>query len=333
MTVNDCVDSGHILGYGQGWFPGKISPVDVIIPLKDRRTVVSCVTQLLALKGAIDTIWLCDGGSSDAELLADLERLKGQPKVRVLPSPMISGKVPQKGLCQPWEAIAGFNKATLINRGIAQANAEFLLVSDADILWPATAIEALLTAVQAEPDSIAYVQTVQESNPQSDSLRRSRYRYRLYRETDRVTIAIETVPPQSDPQRPGCGLICARRHTLLQLGGYKDCFRGWGWEDQDLLMRAELLGFSIITAGAVTHLSHSDACRNQFYPGMEPTQSRDRNILTCLTQLQARQVLGSLASSMPGTARPTLPTSKDGQAITIHISLPEAFVRPADPIT
>ena len=229
------------------------------------------------------------------------------------------------------EAIAGFDKATLINCGIAQSTAERVLISDADILWNAEAIADLQAALQPEIEGIVYVQTVHESVPQTQALHRPRYRYQLHWQGDRVTIAIEPVCSQAELQRPGCGLVYAHRRTLLTLGGYKTCFQGWGWEDQDLLMRAELLGLPIMAAGTVAHLSHSDRCRNQFYPNVAITQSRDRNILTCLHQLQAGQFWGDLAShlAVSGGNLPDdvlLSSSQYRPPINIQIKLPEGLL-------
>ena len=97
-----------------------------------------------------------------------------------------------------------------------------------------------------------------------------------------------------DRDRPGCGLLCTRKQTLLSLGGYKESFTGWGWEDQDLLIRATLFGIKICAAGNVIHLSHSDAARNQHHQHLPPTQTRDLNITSCFQSLQKGDIFGDL---------------------------------------
>lgn len=79
-------------------------------------------------------------------------------------------------------------------------------------------------------------------------------------------------------------LICTTRSTLVSIGGYKQIFTGWGWEDQDLLIRAKLLGIKIASDGKVIHLSHDDTKRNR-YCNIQPSQTRDRNIIACLSSL------------------------------------------------
>jgi glycosyltransferase involved in cell wall biosynthesis len=263
--------------------------LDVIIPIKDRTTLLDCVAALIvAIDGASDVelgqLIVCDGGSSNDECQRQLQAIVQYPGVIVLDRPH-----------------TGFNKGWLLNQGIAAATAPILLISDVDILWNVTTVEALAHAAAQHPEQLYCIQSVQESSPKNVAIARPRYAYWLDRAN--ATVAVYPAPPPG-LQRPGYGLLCAQRSLFASIGGYRHDFCGWGWEDQDLLMRAQLLGYSQCELGEVIHQSHGDADRNAFAT-CTPQQSRDRNIHICLAGLAAGRLLGDLTPGVePG---PTMP--------------------------
>jgi glycosyltransferase involved in cell wall biosynthesis len=265
--------------------------LDVIIPIKDRTTLLDCVAALIAaIEGAsnieLGHLIVCDGGSSDDECQRQLQAVIQYPSVmrRDHPHP-------------------GFNKGWLLNQGIAAATAPILLISDVDILWNAATVAALVHAVAQHPNQLYCIQSVHESRPQNVAIARPRYTYQLARSATTATVKIDPAPPPG-AQRPGYGLVCAQRSLFSAIGGYRHDFWGWGWEDQDLLMRAELLGYSRCELGHVIHQSHGDADRNSF-AACTPQQSRDRNIRICLAGLAAGRLLGDLAPGVePGPQMP-----------------------------
>lgn len=266
-------------------------PLEVIIPLKDRSTIQACVQSLLSADPDL-LVTICDGGSSHLDCTMALQRLSAFNRVRLLQSPMI-----------------GFNKAQLLNYGLRNAIADYILISDADILWNADAIQQLLHCVG---NGICSIQRVQETNPQAIALRRNRYTYRLSTTCNITKLEILPVLEPSSFHRPGCGLICASRSTLLQLGGYKEIFQGWGWEDQDLLIRAALLNISLHRKGTVTHISHSDVERNQYFDCLSVEETRNFNIIQSMQDLSKGKFLGSYSVFSPSS-----------QAISIE--LPESL--------
>ncbi len=279
--------------------------LQVIIPVKNRPEIGECVRSLL-VGCPVTKIIICDGGTTDSQCLIALHELAQLKQVEWL-------KYPQPN----------FNKSQLINQGILRATAEYLLISDADIIWNRPAILQLFYSVLSpntlkllsienaaesvenlpqlfpvSPNSrengiICSVKTVEESRPQTAALKRQRYTYNIHiREQIAAVNIVRAVA--GDRDRPGCGLICTRKQTLLCLGGYKQNFTGWGWEDQDLLIRASLLGIEIYSAGKVIHLSHSDGTRNQHHQQLPPQQTRDRNIISCLQSLTKGALFGDL---------------------------------------
>jgi glycosyltransferase involved in cell wall biosynthesis len=258
--------------------------LDVIIPVQDRQTVVECVAMLRAQASRatgfrLGQILLCDGGSREADCRSQLAQVAQWEGVKIYP-------------CGSANAEATFNKGWLLNQGLAATTAPLVLISDVDILWNTESLDALAIAASQAPDHLYCVQSVVESQPSDRAVPFTRYAYRIGRdgEAGYHVEVYEALP--SGPQRPGCGLVCARRSLFLAIGGYRHDFRGWGWEDQDLLMRAQLLGYGLGELGWVTHLSHGDQQRNADGEGRSPQESRDRNIRQCLQGLAQGQWLG-----------------------------------------
>ncbi|WP_373538149.1 glycosyltransferase [Microcoleus sp.] len=279
--------------------------LQVIIPVKNRPEIGDCVRSLLG-SFPVTKIIICDGGTTEPQCLTALQNLSKLEQIEWL-------KYPQ----------SDFNKSQLINQGILSVTSEYLLISDADIIWNQQAILQLLYSVLSpnslkllslnnrtkpvenlpqllpvsaksrENGIICCVKTVGESRPQTAALKRKRYTYNIQMRQQTATVNIVEAK-SGDRDRPGCGLICTRKQTLLRLGGYKQIFTGWGWEDQDLLIRATLLGIEICSAGNVIHISHADRTRNQHHQQLPTQQTRDRNIISCLQSLKKGALFGDL---------------------------------------
>ena len=255
--------------------------LDIIIAVKDRTTVFHCVSTLLAQMNLVEgvssgKILLCDGGSLTQSCQQQLAQVSKLPNVSVLHC-----------------FHQGFNKGWLLNQGLAASTARLVLISDVDILWNAATLKNLAMAVIGEPNHIYSVRSIRETNSMAEAIRRQRYTYRIVQtaETARVEVYLA---PLSAVDRPGCGLLCAERKAFQQIGGYRDCFWGWGWEDQDLLIRAQLLGYTVAALGSAVHLTHGDNSRNALHGQCSPEWSRDRNILRCLNGLAKGKLLGDL---------------------------------------
>lgn len=272
--------------------------LEAIIAVKDRVEVEQCVQSLLNIKSIL-RITICDGGSTHDRCLAGLQKLANScDRISILNLPA-----------------TGFNKSRLLNHAIAISTAELLLISDADIIWNQDAVDKLKSKVAA--NTICSVQDVEESQAQDVAVKRDRYTYNIYTKNNIATIEIVPWSEHSGNLRPGCGLICTQKSTLIRLGGYKEIFNGWGWEDQDLLIRAKLLGIKIATDGKVIHLSHDDTKRNQYCNNFPPSQTRNRNIIASLSSLSQGVLLGDLQVK---TLNPQKPH-------TITVQLPSSLFR------
>jgi glycosyltransferase involved in cell wall biosynthesis len=247
--------------------------IDVIIPVKNRPEVERCIESLIHLP-QIKQILICDGGSQTSHSHV-LEKIRHWPKVKILDFPM-----------------PGFNKSYLMNQGILCASAEFVLMSDADIVWNGDTLNLLFQSVKSDEKRICSISQVIETQPGTIALKRTRYTYSMIQNQDKAIVIIQNATEGN--HRPGCGLLFTRRSTLVALGGYKEFFCGWGWEDQDLLMRAQLLGISIDSVGHVIHLSHADEKRNSLHDEIPPSVTRNRNILIAVNSLLRGELWGDL---------------------------------------
>jgi len=63
--------------------------------------------------------------------------------------------------------------------------------------------------------------------------------------------------------RCAAGLILARKADFLAVGGYRSVLDGWGWEDNDVMIRLNRVqGLKRKQAGEAVHLTHADDVRD-----------------------------------------------------------------------
>jgi glycosyltransferase involved in cell wall biosynthesis len=187
-----------------------------------------------------------------------------------------------------------FCKSALLNAGLKAADGENILVSDADIVWNKPALTAMLATIDSR-GGFCHVSQVDESRPHF-----SNPVWRLkptidFRERIEVSIVRDPVY-EGDRRRPGPGLILGRRLAWFDVGGFNEELVGWGWEDHDFLVRAQIMGYTVSTAGQVLHLSHADHLRNRLNGGIPKNVTRDANIAKSLEMIEAGILTGPLTS-------------------------------------
>lgn len=249
--------------------------VDVVIPISRREEVVSCILSLLKSKELVRRILICEGSFSSqpyhsSEVFRD-------PRVRLIRHPL-----------------EHFNKSTLINQGLRESSGPLVLVSDADILWNNDTIVSLVEHCR-KSKAFMYVRRVLETDEKSSDIVRARLRPAITRDGSRYIVRIEN-DSCLPSERPGCGLVMAKRQSWHEVGGMKECYSSWGWEDLDLLARAKILGFKIDCIGQVCHMSHGDEKRNLF-PRTTVESSRSANIVTFLKEVRAGRIWGDIATT------------------------------------
>jgi hypothetical protein len=76
--------------------------------------------------------------------------------------------------------------------------------------------------------------------------------------------------------RSACGVILARRQDLIEIGGYRSDFEGWGWEDMDVQVRLIRHGVeSMLVHEEIKHVEHDNGVRD--LNGIKPRVSAAAN--------------------------------------------------------
>jgi predicted glycosyltransferase involved in capsule biosynthesis len=246
--------------------------LEVLIPVKGRDTIAQTVKSLIK-SNLIDLITIITG--DPPSLISEVTR--NHSKVRLIDF----SKYP-------------FHKSFYLNMGIEQSLGDIILISDADIIWNLATIEQLSDHSRQNVNQIVHVANVEESQPQNYALKRPRLTPIITQNAPQ-DFTLKIAADSLSSERPGCGLICTHRQTLLHLGGYNSDLKGWGWEDQDLLIRAQLLGYQIMKLGSVLHLSHPESLRNP--SGENPLLTRDLNIRRSCQAIARGKRQGSINGS------------------------------------
>lgn len=99
-----------------------------------------------------------------------------------------------------------------MNQGILRTGAEFVLLSDADIIWNEFAIAQLHRSVYSAENLICSVAKITETNLLTAALKRDRCTYRIthYRTENGQAADLAIEPATAQNHRPGCGLIMNR---------------------------------------------------------------------------------------------------------------------------
>jgi hypothetical protein len=190
--------------------------------------------------------------------------------------------VPAVG-ARPVDLAAPFNRSLAINIGIHHAAPGVVFVLDADIL--------LSTSLRRHADRCADgryfgILAGMKTEPPREGLFRpppgvflhgsvAELRELYYWSDGRVTNVILS-RLDSEQNRSACGIVLVERRVVLEIGGYRSDFPGWGWEDIDLQVRLLRKGIeSFLVPETITHLEHDNAVRDLH--GATPRDSAARN--------------------------------------------------------
>jgi glycosyltransferase involved in cell wall biosynthesis len=189
-----------------------------------------------------------------------------------------------------------FNKALAINIGAAIARAPFIFILDADIVMQSNLLKELHSAI--DDSSFVTVAGIVESHEAqrnveflSSTSAHRRFVLRDGRQIEVITSRI-TYPGQI---RKGTGLLFTRTSDFRAIGGMNSEIVGWGWEDNDVIVRLQMvLNLKPREIGSAMHLTHSDDKR--FLPsGISPSESDDINFAKCLARYEAGLLQGTMA--------------------------------------
>jgi hypothetical protein len=93
----------------------------------------------------------------------------------------------------------------------------------------------------------------------------------------------------ADGSHSGIGQMLVKRADFLHVGGYNSALEGWGFEDDDVVLRLQfVLGLRSIMIGEVVHLTHGNDLR-----GGSPRHDHPRNKRICFENYSRGAFLGS----------------------------------------
>ncbi len=197
-----------------------------------------------------------------------------------------------------------FNRSLALNLGLANCEASFAFILDADLIVPAATLHACIRALDErhvltiarmretqgrawlEPGAGSFLMDVVKQNG-------ARFVFR-----DGRAISVPTFTSfAGDGSRGGQGQLIVSREKLVQAGGYNSQLLGWGYEDVDILVRLQYLaGLEHQQLGEVIHLSHGDAVRD--LRGTTRAQSDQRNFRIACANYAEGRFLGTLSEDI-----------------------------------
>jgi predicted glycosyltransferase involved in capsule biosynthesis len=248
--------------------------VDVVIPVLGRPEVVATIFSLLSSNSLVHKVILVDGSPNSHQGM-HISNIIQDPRLEIVHHPSIP-----------------FSKSSCLNRGLQFSTGKLILVSDADIIWPPESLAQMVECIQ-HGWAMCHVAWVDETDTSTEATIRSGYEFALQISQPEHSIEIRS-RQKCSTRRPGCGLVLAPRGTWERVGGYCEEFVGWGWEDQDLLIRTQLLGLSVTSVARVIHLSHTDQRRNASLGAIDPTLTRNKNIIKSVQRLSTGMLMGNM---------------------------------------
>lgn len=95
----------------------------------------------------------------------------------------------------------------------------------------------------------------------------------------------------------GEGRVAIARQLFERLGGYDEQLRGWGYDEMDLIRRAQAFGAECRMAStAACFLEHSHAVRTKNFACRDPRASNSRNQAISEANLRAGRLIANVSS-------------------------------------
>lgn len=233
----------------------------VVVPWWDRpelRRTLDANGPLLARHGAEVVVVNCGGSATDAA--AQLAGYTAAPVRHVV--------IP--------DAIR--NRALARNLGARCSTGSVLFFLDCDVILQSD-LFAEATPLLEEEDCFITIRKRLESQP--EPLQRRSFITETIHTRELVCEDGRRATTQrafgADGSGPGIGQLLVKRADFLRIGGYNSGLEGWGFEDDDVVLRLQfVLGLQSIMIGEVVHLSHGNDQR-----GGSPRHDLPRNRRAC----------------------------------------------------
>ncbi|WP_046368685.1 glycosyltransferase family 2 protein [Flavihumibacter petaseus] len=175
-----------------------------------------------------------------------------------------------------WHQDQGFRKAAIMNRAFVNANGEYVIQIDGDIVLHPDFIRDHINA--ATPGYfVAGTRVITSEKLKNDLLHNKRINISIFEKGTRNFLNGVHFPLFGKLLRnyrcqtkdiyyvKGCNMAFWKK-DLYQVNGYDETFEGWGYEDSDLAIRLYNSGVRkkfLKMAGIAYHLWHSEYCRDR----------------------------------------------------------------------
>ncbi len=244
------------------------TPLSILIPWRDRPELEETLRRNLPRYERAEAQVVVVNCGGDGDMAAGIIARAG------------SGRTRQVDLAAP------FNRSFALNLGIHFAASPKVFAMDADIVLEQRTLDDALAALGDR--TFVTIHTIRESDPSPPSwstgltappeivtVRRNLFTTVEWADGTETTIEdfrLDTM----DRSRCAAGLILARKADFEAVGGYRSDLDGWGWEDNDMMIRLiRVAGLERREAGAAIHLTHGDAVRD--LKGREKNNSTEAN--------------------------------------------------------
>ncbi|MBZ5608250.1 MAG: glycosyl transferase family 2 [Acidobacteriia bacterium] len=205
-----------------------------------------------------------------------------------------------------------FNKSLALNIGLAHSRSDIVLTLDADIVLLDDALRE--ARMLPEDGSFVTIEWLYEAEPAAiDSLKQRDIgntsnqialgpsAFLEFRFRGGSTVQHQVSRGDAFGNRhANPGLLLSKKRELLEVQGYNSELEGWGWEDDDILVRLQYaVGLRRVLKGAALHLAHGDDRR--IFEGSRK-QSNQRNFLRCCRNYNHGLFLGTYCSDVAWAA-------------------------------
>ncbi|MEZ2338348.1 galactosyltransferase-related protein [Mucilaginibacter sp. RCC_168] len=160
-----------------------------------------------------------------------------------------------------------FNKCLALNIGALSSSSETLFFLDADMILTEDFIEEALAHV--DNNNIVIIDEVLESSYDKQKLYDNSQldEVMVYLDIKAKNGRTARIRMERQPvnyySKIGNGIIFLKKKDFLSVNGMNSNFIGWGFEDNDLLIRLQLqLDVGVKIMGSMTHLTHDDSLRD-----------------------------------------------------------------------
>lgn len=80
------------------------------------------------------------------------------------------------------------------------------------------------------------------------------------------------------------GTVIVSKEAIVDIGGYNETLKDWGWEDQDVYNRLKKNGIKevFLNCRSFHHIDHNDDARTENHKGQNIILSRNKNMYRCM---------------------------------------------------